>query len=87
MCYTSLCMSQSVAIISAATALLALVLAIFGASWLNQRNIERLLDARFETVLSEIRRLDQRINSLEHRLDRIERQLEAVFKPVLPPPA
>jgi uncharacterized membrane protein YfbV (UPF0208 family) len=80
-------MSQSVAIISAATALLALVLAIFGASWLNQRNIERLLDARFETVLSEIRRLDQRINSLEQRLDRIERQLEAVFKPVLPPRA
>ena len=80
-------MSPGVAIISAATALLALVLAIFGASWLNQRNIERLLDARFETVLSEIRRLDQRINSLEQRLDRIERQLEAVFKPVLPPRA
>ena len=98
-------MSQSVAIISAATALLALVLAIFGASWLNQRNIERILeqmekrmDARFDTVLSEIRRLDQRIDaldqrlsqridSLEQRLDRIERQLEAVFKPVLPPRA
>jgi Tfp pilus assembly protein PilN len=87
-------MSQSVAIISAATALLALVLAIFGASWLNQRNIERLLeqmekrfDARFDTVLSEIKRLDQRIDSLDQRVDRIERQLEAVFKPVLPPRA
>jgi hypothetical protein len=80
-------MSPGVVIISAATALLALVLAIFGASGLNQRNIERLLDARFETVLSEIRRLDQRINSLEQRLDRIERQLEALFKPALPPRA
>lgn len=87
-------MSQGVAIISAATALLALVLAIFGASWLNQRNIERLLeqmekrfDARFDTVLSEIKRLDQRIDSLDQRVDRIERQLEAVFKPVLPPRA
>ena len=85
-------MSQGVAIISAATALLAL--AIFGASWLNQRNIERLLeqmekrfDARFDTVLSEIKRLDQRIDSLDQRVDRIERQLEAVFKPVLPPRA
>ncbi|MEN3335128.1 MAG: hypothetical protein V7641_4493 [Blastocatellia bacterium] len=94
MCYTSLCMSQGVAIISAATALLALVLAIFGASWLNQHNIERLLeqmekrfDARFDTVLSEIKRLDQRIDSLDQRVDRIERQLEAVFKPVLPPRA
>jgi Tfp pilus assembly protein PilN len=92
--YTSLYMSPGVAIISAATALLALVLAIFGASWLNQRNIERLLeqmekrfDARFDTVLSEIRRLDQRIDSLNQRVDRIERQLEAVFKPVLPPRA
>ena len=91
-------MSQGVAIISAATALLALVLAIFGASWLNQRNIERLLDARFDTVISEIKRLEQRIDaldqrlsqlidSLEQRVGRIERQLEALFKPALPPRA
>ena|SRR5437868_12873430 len=79
-------MSQSVAIISAATALFALVFAIFGASWLNQRNIEKLLeqmekrfDARFETVLTEIRRLDQRIDSLDQRVDRIERQLETAL--------
>ena len=98
-------MSRAVAIISAATALAALVLAIFGASWLNQRNIGKLLeqmekrfDARFDTVLSEIRRLDQRIDaldqrlsqridSLEQRVGRIERQLEALFKPALPPRA
>ena len=98
-------MSQSAAIISATIAMFSLVLAIFGASWLNQRNIERLLEqmekrfdskfeqinvqmnARFDTVLSEIRRLDQRIDSLEQRIDRIERQLEVLFKQALPPRA
>jgi len=73
-------MSPNVAIISATTAVLTLVFTTFGASWLNQRNIEKLLeqlerrfDARFDTVLTGIK-----------RLDRIERQLEAVFKPVPP---
>lgn len=96
-------MSPNAAIISATIAVITLVLAIFGASWLNQRATEKLLeqlekrfDARFETLLTEIKRLDQRIDSLEARvdqrfeaietrLDRIERQLEAIFKPVLPP--
>ena len=84
-------MSANFAIISATVAVVTLVLAIFGASWLNQRNIERLLeqlekrfDTRFDTVLTEVRRLGQRIDSVERRLDRIERQLEAVFKPVPP---
>ena len=84
-------MSANLAIISATIAVVTLVLAIFGAPWLNQRNIERLLeqlekrfDARFDTVLTDIKRLVQRIDSVEHRLDRIERQLEAVFKPVPP---
>jgi len=91
-------MSASVAILSAALTVIGLVLAIFGASWLNQRATEKLIerldkqldarfasiDARFETVLAEIRRLDQRIDSVEQRLDRIERQLEAIFKPTLP---
>ncbi|HEY6332304.1 MAG TPA: hypothetical protein VI756_23470 [Blastocatellia bacterium] len=87
-------MSQDIAIVSAAAALLALVLAIFGASWLNQRNTEKLLEqmekgfnARFDSVLSEIRRLDQRLDSLEQRVERIERQLEAIFKPAWPPRA
>jgi chaperonin cofactor prefoldin len=84
-------MSANVAIISATVAVVTLVLAIFGASWLNQHNIEKLLDqlekrfdARFDTVLTEIKRLDQRIDSVERRLDRMERQLEAVFRPVPP---
>jgi len=85
-------MSQSAAIISATIAMLALIFAIFGASWLNQRNIQILLginqrsteklleqmgkhfDARFDTVMSEIRRLDQRIDALDQRLsERIDR--------------
>lgn len=66
----------------------ALVLSIFGASWLNQRNTERLveqlgkrLDQRIDSMEH---RLDQRMDSMEQRLDRIERQLEAIFKPSLP---
>lgn len=71
-------MSPNVALISGAIAILALVISIFGASWLNQRATERLveqLDKRF----------DQRLAAIEQRLDRIERQLEAVFKPILHP--
>ena len=78
-------MSQSIAFLSAALTAFALGLSIFGASWLNQRNTERLLDqlekrldarfsavdARFETLLAEIKRLDQRIDSVEQRLERI----------------
>lgn len=87
-------MNPNVAIISGITAVLTLVLAIFGASWLNQRGIEKMLeqvekrfDARLDTLLtafrSETKRLDQRLDSVESRLDRIERQLEAIFKPAL----
>ena len=71
-------MSPNVALISGAIAILALVISIFGASWLNQRATERLVDQlekRFEHGLA----------AIEQRLERIERQLEAVFKPILPP--
>jgi tetrahydromethanopterin S-methyltransferase subunit G len=93
-------MSPNVAIISATIAVVTLVFAIFGASWLNQRHIEKLLeqlekrvDERFTTLeqrfeqrfVSLEKRFDQRFASVEQRLDRIERQLEALFKPVLPP--
>ncbi|MEW6131101.1 MAG: hypothetical protein AB1757_28985 [Acidobacteriota bacterium] len=71
-------MTPNVALISAAIAILALVISIFGASWLNQRATEKLID-QLE------KRFDQRLGAIEQRLDRIERQLEAVFKPVLPP--
>jgi hypothetical protein len=68
----------NIAIISATVGVVTLVFAIFGASWLNQRSTEKLVE-QLE------RRFDQRFNAIEQRLDRIERQLEAIFKPVLPP--
>lgn len=70
-------LSPSVALVSGAIAILALVVSIFGASWLNQRATERLVD-QLE------KRFDQRLAGIDQRLERIERQLEAVFKPVLP---
>ena len=88
-------MTPGLAILSAAVTVFALVLSIFGASWLNQRNTEKIVEQLGQ-------RLDQRINSVEHRLDRlegsidqrfaeigqrldrIERHLEAIFKPMLP---
>ncbi|MEK6408148.1 MAG: hypothetical protein AABN34_14400 [Acidobacteriota bacterium] len=88
-------MSQGIAILSAAITVFALVLSIFGASWLNQRNTERVVeelgkrfDARFDSVETRVeelgRRFDARFDSVEVRFDRIERQLEAIFKPALP---
>lgn len=76
-------------------ALITLVFAIFGASWLNQRATERMLEslkgelkAEIESLKnemrSELKRLDQRLDSIDGRLSRVERQLESIFKPVLP---
>jgi hypothetical protein len=82
-------MSPGVAILSGAITGMALVLSIFGAAWLNQRNTEKLieqLDKRFDQRFADLEsRFDLRFSSLESRLDRIERQLEALFKPILPP--
>ena len=81
-------MSPSIAILSAAVTVFALVLSIFGASGLNQCNTEKLvehlgqrLDQRIDSLE---KRFDQRLDSMDQRLDRIERQLEAIFKPSLP---
>lgn len=71
-------LSPNVALMSGAIAILALVVSIFGASSLNQRATERLVD-QLE------KRFDQRLAAIDQRLERIERQLEAVFKPILPP--
>ena len=76
-CYNAVDMSPNIAIISVAIAMMALVVSIFGASWLNQRATEKLVDQLDK-------RFDQRLAAIEQRLDRIERQLEALFKPALP---
>jgi uncharacterized membrane protein YfbV (UPF0208 family) len=76
--------NTTAAIVSGAIALLALVISIFGAAWLNQRATEKLIDqmaARFEARFEAI---EARFAAVEQRLDRIERQLEAIFKPIIP---
>ncbi|MGH9937586.1 MAG: hypothetical protein ACREAM_15160 [Blastocatellia bacterium] len=80
-------------------ALATFILAIFGASWLNQQamnkridDLKMYLDARFDAVTAEFRgefkavraeigTLRAEMAALNQRVDRIERQLEAVFKP------
>jgi Tfp pilus assembly protein PilN len=71
-------MNADLALISAVATVLAVILAIFGASWLNQRSTAALLE-QLE------KRFDANFSAVNQRLDRIERQLEALFKPVLPP--
>ncbi|MBI3654604.1 MAG: hypothetical protein HY231_26535 [Acidobacteria bacterium] len=85
-------MSPNAAFITAGLTILALVLSIFGASWLNQRATEKLIeqmekrfDAKFDAMNARFDSINHRFSAVEQRLDRIERQLEAVFKPVLPP--
>lgn len=77
-------MNNSV-VISAALTVIALVLAIFGASWLNQRALSLHQQATRDLLLQMEKRFDARFNSIEQRLDKIKRQLEAIFKPILPP--
>lgn len=86
--------------------LAALVFAIFGANWLNQRQTERLFDslraelkaeiiaarAELKTEIglvkaelkTEIGLVKAEVSALTQKVDRIERQLESLFKPILP---
>src|SRR5205085_4743699 len=76
-------MSPGVAILSAAITVMALVLSIFGAAWLNQRNTEKLieqLDKRFDQRFADLEsRFDLRFSTLESRIDGVERQMEIRF--------
>jgi hypothetical protein len=78
------------------------ILAVFGASWLNQQamnrriddlksyfdarfdSIQREMSARFATVDARFDNVDQQNAGTNQKVDRIERQLEAIFKPILP---
>jgi flagellar capping protein FliD len=85
-------------ILTAIIASASFILAVFGASWLNQQamnkridDLKTYLDARFDTVNARFdavdarfKAVDERFAHIESRLDRIERQLDQVFKPVLP---
>jgi len=91
-------MNPTATLISIGIGFMTMLLAIFGASWLNQGAIERYIDAKFEAVDARFKAMeakfeavdarfaamDARFIAVDARLDRIERQLEAIFKPVLP---
>jgi predicted DNA repair protein MutK len=88
-------MNPNVVILSAVISVLTIVLAIFGAAWLNQRGVEKQLeqmekrfDARFDTVTARFdsleKRFDERFKSLEQRLIKVEDQLAKIFRPILP---
>lgn len=61
-----------------------LVFAIFGASWMSLQTLKSYIDARIDTIIAEIGSLRREIGHLSQRTDKIDRQLEAIFKPSLP---
>jgi len=72
-----------------------LVFAIFGANWLNQQMLKSYIDARFETLRAEIQAGHNELRGeisahrvetrhLSEKVERIDRQLEAFYRPVLP---
>ncbi len=70
--------------------LLTIVIAIFGASWLNIHQIDKRLeemgrrfDAQIEAVKGEIRRLDGLITIVQDDIKEIKADLKQVFKSVL----
>ena len=72
-----------------------LVFAIFGANWLNQQTLKSYIDARFDTLKAELgtlrtemqaghNELRTEMRHLAEKVERIDRQFEALYKPVLP---
>lgn len=79
--------------------LAALVFAIFGANWMNQRQTEKLVEEmgrRFDAALQGLRgemkaelqglrgEIKAELSALSQKVDRIARQLDALYKPSLP---
>lgn len=82
---------NNVQLIMASIAFVSLLATILAGAWLNQRGLERQMDAfrseikaEFSSVRAEIQTVSNEIENVETRLDRIERQLDQIFKPVLP---
>jgi len=89
-------------IIAVATAFISLLAAIIGGGWVNQRAIERQMEAfrneikaelgafrgEMKGELAEVRgesgSIRSELRGVSDRLERIERQLDQIFKPVLP---
>ncbi|HMV87647.1 MAG TPA: hypothetical protein PLD20_05630 [Blastocatellia bacterium] len=85
----------AVSIVVAAVSVVTLILAIFGASWLLQNNLKQYIDARIDALRAEIETVRVEVGAVRNemraefasqgnRLERVERQLDAIFKPILP---
>src|SRR6266545_3908723 len=75
-------------VIAVAGFVIIIVAAIITGAWTRQRAIERQMDAFRNEMRAEFAGLrgemNARFSALEERIGRVERQLEAVFRPVLP---
>lgn len=72
-----------------------LVFAIFGAGWLNLQTLKSYMDARFDTLRAEMQGGHSELRGdiaahraetrhLSEKVERIDRQMEALYRPVLP---
>ena len=78
-------------LLMACVAFVSLLATILGGAWINQRGLEKQMEAfrsemnaQFQVVSNKIdgleERLDQRFDNLESSVDRIERQFDTFFK-------
>ncbi len=72
-------MDTTTAVISIVIALFTLVLAIFGASWLNQRMVERLFDQIKSQLEQNEKRMEARFTDLENRIIALEKRMDDRF--------
>lgn len=92
-------MKENLPYITAIIGFITLLLAIVGSAWLNQRALERQMDAFRGEVKAELKRLEEKLDlnlkqmnekldlnlkQMNERLSKIEEQLREIFKPVLP---
>jgi hypothetical protein len=71
-------------IVTIIIALATFIISIFGASWLNQQAMNKRIDDLRGYLDARFAAQDTWFAAIGQRLDRIERQLEAIFKPSLP---
>jgi len=75
--------------------LVTLVFAIFGANWLNLHTLKSYINARFDTIKAEMQAGHNELRGdiaahraetrhLAEKVERIDRQIEALYRPVLP---
>ena len=97
---------NNIQLVMAMVAFVSLLFTILAGAWLNQRGLERQMDAfrnevkaqlnefksEFNAQISEFKSevnarfdvVDAQLGALQNQVNRIDRQVEAIFKPVLP---